>query len=95
MPFLVLYWVFTEVRPRWSLITLGIGYCLLVLSLHASLHVGMLAPLEPTLWFIGWPLKLLMPEKAVFYQSVFHSVVAGCLLFISADVTSKHLKGVW
>ena len=91
MPFLVGYFVAAR-GSGWVMITLMGSYVMLVLVKEASLHVGMLAPIETTLWFLARPADSVLGERVGFYLGVFHSLVAASLMWMGYELISKKVK---
>lgn len=62
---------------------LYLGYFGLVALSQASLNIGMLSPLEPTLWNLEWPLRQKIGSEQIFLLSnITHSAIAASLIWI-------------
>lgn len=80
--YVVGYWVAGREKGRMA-VWVGMGsYFLLVLLLQASLHVGMLGPVEPTLWLLRNPVREVIGDDWGLALGIAHSVVAGSVAWI-------------
>jgi len=79
MAFVVGYVVALGKKEKWEVwIWLG-GYGTLLLLLQASMHVGMLAPVEPTWWMMKNPAQQFIGADWGLVLGLVHSVMAGSL----------------
>ncbi|RJR16185.1 hypothetical protein C4579_00505 [Candidatus Microgenomates bacterium] len=59
------------------------SYFGLVIFSQASLNIGMLAPIEPTMWLLDWPLKEKIGAETVYgLLNIMHSAFAAVLLWL-------------
>lgn len=82
LPFLLFFQV--RIPKLFPVILLSyLGYFGIVILSQASLNIGMLNPLEPTFWTLGWPLREILGTEQLFTQTnIMHSLIAASLIWI-------------
>src|SRR3990167_5305746 len=85
IPFLI-YFYLDQPMLKTVIIFLCIGFFGLVFLSQVSLNLGMLAPLEPTLLTLDWPLKQILGEENIFnFMNITHTFLAACLICLSGQ----------
>ena len=83
MPFLVVLEIHKSLNFFSRFLLYGSYFGLIILS-QASLNFGMLAPIEPTVWLLDWPLKEKIGEELTYsLLNLVQSCFAAVLLWIS------------
>jgi hypothetical protein len=75
--------VFTTRQSNLAVCTLFGAFTGMVAVSQASLNIGMLATLDPTLWQLDWPLKLLIGQNVFSLLNLFQSIFAASLIWIT------------
>ena len=60
-----------------------LSFIAMILFSQSSLNIGMLAPIEPTLWMLAWPLKNKIGGQVYVFISLAHTALAASLVWIS------------
>lgn len=82
MPFIIIYHLH-QFRINALLILLYLSFFGLVILQQSSLNIGMLGPIEPTLWKLDWPLKKLLSNNVYLLLNFCHTAIAASLIWIA------------
>lgn len=55
----------------------------IILLSQTALHIGMLSPIEPSLWTLDRPLNKYLGDNVFFLTNIFYSVISACLIYLS------------
>lgn len=82
IPFIFIY-QFSQNPNKIPMVALYLSFAGLVLFQQASLNIGMLAPLDPTLWKLDWPLRKALGDNILTLINICHTVIAGSLIWMA------------
>lgn len=90
---LVLYSQVKSEKLSPNIILLYASFFFLVLLSQASLNIGMLAPIDATLWNLEWPLKKIFGDENIFSMlNMVHTLFAASLIFLSYRIFKNYEK---
>src|SRR3989344_3507355 len=86
LPLILFYQLYFQ-QEKIVLLFLHISFLGIIILSQWALHIGMLAPVAPSLWTFDRPLnKFMANNDAIFLVNIFYTVFAACVIFISYRV---------
>ena len=85
LPFILFYQLYFS-DEKIVIYILYFAYSGIILFSQAALHIGMLAPIEPTLWTINNPLLKVIGKEANLLINICYSLFAAAIIFMSLRI---------
>lgn len=90
IPFLVIFQATFGLTLELTLVYLA--YFTMVFTSQSSLNIGMLAPVEPSLWMLAWPLKTKIGNNVYTILNYAHTLFAASIVWLGYKMYKKSEK---